>query len=205
MNTASQTTLSKGDSGALIGFAISGFAIAAWISTASVIRIIELVRGTDVPVTVDFIDTKVDVALTGGAGTVPVGLETGILTAPQLTPIAIVPGVIGQIVAILTIITVIGCLVLLSRSIIRGHVFSRRNTVLVSTAGITGLVGFAATRFFDNMLANAAVSIVTDNAVDNAVMTIEPFTFVLAAFIIAVIGTAFGVGDKLQRETEGLV
>ncbi len=94
---------------------------------------------------------------------------------------------------------------LLARSILSGTVFSRRNTRLVMVAGIVGLLGFAAVRFFDNMLANAAVSAVTENAVDNAVISIEPFTFILAAFIISVIGTTFVIGDRLQRETEGLV
>ncbi len=40
---------------------------------------------------------------------------------------------------------------------------------------------------------------------DNLVMTIAPFTLILGAFAIAAVGTAFTVGDRLQRDTEGLV
>lgn len=212
MSTANQHGLSRGDSGGLVGFAISGLAIAAWITTLSVIRIVELARGTDVRVLVEFAQTMTDAPLNEGAGTIPVEIDRGFLIAPQLTPIAIVPGILGQLIQILTIVTVIGCLVLLSRSILRGRVFSRANTRLVATAGIVGLLGFAGVRFFDNMLANAAVSTVTDNALDTVVISVEPFTFVLAAFIVSVIATAFTVGDRLQRdkatlekETEGLV
>ena len=38
-----------------------------------------------------------------------------------------------------------------------------------------------------------------------AVIAIEPFPFVLAVFIVAIICTAFTIGERLQRDTEGLV
>ena len=142
----------------------------------------------------------------------PIELDQGRLVVPELTPIGIVPGVLGQIVLLVTIFTVVGCLLLLSRSILRGQVFSRRNSRLVATASLVGLVGFSAIRFFDNMLANAAVNLATDNELDTWVISVEPFTYVLAAFVLAVIMTTFTVGDRLQREknalekeTEGLV
>lgn len=204
--------LSRGDRWSIVAFAIAGLVIAAGIVAQTTARIVELARGIDVPVAVDFLDTTVDVALTDGSDSVPVRLDGGVLTAPQLSPIATVPGILGQIVLVLTVLTVIGCLLLLARSILRGQIFSRRNTVLATLAGATGLLGSAAARFFDNMLANATVSQVTDNRLDTAVLTVEPLTWVLAAFAIAVIGTAFSVGERLQRdnaslekETEGLV
>lgn len=200
-----QAPLTKGDKAGLIGFCIAGAAIAVWVTVFCVQRIIELSRGTDVPVLVEFTGTEVQAPLTSGGGSVALGLDRATLTAASLPPIATVPGIIGQVIQILTIVVVIACLILLAQSTLRGRIFSRRNTALVMTAGLTGLVGFAAVRFFDNMLANAAVNVVTDNAIDNAVITVEPFTFILAAFIISVIGTAFVIGDKLQRETEGLV
>lgn len=212
MSTSEQNALSRGDRGGIIGFSIAGFIIAAWISITAIMRIIVLASGTSVPVAVQFVDDVAEIPLADGAGTVPIELDRGILVAPQLTPIAIVPGILGQLALIVTVVTVIGCLLLLSRSIIGGQVFSRRNTRLVTTASITGLLGFAAVQFFDNMLANATVNIVTDNKLDTVVISVEPFTFVLAAFIVSVIATAFTVGDRLQREkatlekeTEGLV
>ncbi|WP_334152107.1 hypothetical protein [Microbacterium sp.] len=204
MNSTKPGVLTRGDKSALIGFCIAGLAIAVYFVVFSTLRIVELARGTDVPVLVEFMDTQVRVPLTTGDG-VTAELDRATLTASTLPPIATAAGIIGQVVQILTIVVVIGCLILLARGILSGRVFSRRNTVLVMTAGITGLVGFAAVQFFDNMLANAAVAAVTDIGIDNAVISVEPFTFILAAFIIAVIGTAFVIGEKLQKETEGLV
>lgn len=204
-NSIPRGTLSRGDRAGLIVFCIAGVAIAVNFVVYSIFRIVELARGTDVPVIVEFSGEPVEVPLGTGGGTVPVGLDQGTITAAVLPPIATVPGIIGQVIQVVTILVVIGCLILLSRSIFGGKVFNRRNTGLVMTAGITGLVGFAAVRFFENMLANATVAVVTDNAVENLSMTVEPVTYILAAFVASVIGTAFVIGDKLQRETEGLV
>lgn len=200
-----QGELSKGDKASLVAFCVAGAAIAAYITVFSIIRIIGLASGSSIPVMLEFVDQPVDVPLGAGGADITLELDRAALSAAGLPPIAVVPGIIGQVLQILTIVGLIGCLLLLARSILGGTVFSRRNTVLVMTAGITGLVGLAAVRFFDNMLANATVSAVTDNAFDTAVMSVEPFTFVVAAFILAVIGTAFSVGDRLQRETAGLV
>lgn len=205
MSTPKNGQLSRGDKAGLVGFCIAGVAIAVYFTVYATLRIIELARGTDVPVLVEFHGNPVQVPLAENGTEVTIGLDRATLTASDLPGIATGAGIIGQVVQIVTILAVVGCLILLARSILSGRVFSRRNTVLVMGAGITGLVGYAAVQFFDNMLSNATVAAVTDNGIDNAVISVEPFTFVLAAFIIAVIGTAFVIGDKLQRETEGLV
>ncbi|WP_311258449.1 DUF2975 domain-containing protein [Microbacterium sp. WCS2018Hpa-9] len=206
MTSTKNRPISRGDRGALIGFCIAGALIAAYITVFSILRIIELARGVDVPVLVEFISSKTPVDLPLSTGTsIPVGVDSAVITAPELPAIAAVPGIIGQVAQILTIVIVIGCLILLARSVLTDRVFSRRNTALVATAGIAGLVGFAAVRFFDNMLANATVARITDNGVSNAVISVEPFMFVLAAFVFALISTVFVIGDRLQRDTDGLV
>lgn len=200
-----QGTLSRGDTGALIAFCIAGVAIAAFITISSISRILTLISGGTVPVMVEFVDQPVEAPLGAGGADITLELDRAALSAPSLPAIAVTTGVIGQVLQIITIVVVIGCLMLLARSILSGAVFGRRNTRLVMIAGLTGLFGYAAVQFFDNMLANAAVASVTDNALDHAVISVEPFTFILAAFIISVIGTAFVIGDRLQRDTEGLV
>lgn len=205
MTSPKQDTLSRGDTGALIAFCLAGVAIAAYITIFSLIRIVTLLGGASVPVMVEFVDQPVDVPLGAGGADITLELDRAAINASALPPIAVTTGVIGQILQIVTIVLVIGCLLLLARSILSGIVFSRRNTRLVMVAGLSGLFGYAAVQFFDNVLANATVASETDNAVHNAVISVEPFTFILAAFVISIIGTAFVVGDRLQRETEGLV
>src|SRR5690606_9378722 len=87
----------------------------------------------------------------------------------------------------------------------RGRPSSRRNTRLVGTAGIVGVLGFAAVPFFGNMGANAAFAQLSQGTFDNVIMAVDLFPFVLGAFVAALAGTVFAVGDRLRREAEGLV
>lgn len=203
-STKNDRTLSRGDVASLVGFCVAGAVIAIYFTVFSIIRIIELAGGQQVPVRIEFLGDSVDLPLATG-GTIAVGLDSGTIVAPQLPLVAVVPGILAQVVQIITVVAVIACLILLARSTIGGRIFGRGRTALVATAGITGLLGFSGVRFFDNMLANATVSRLTDNGIDNAVMTVEPFTFILAAFVVALITTVFSIGDRLQKDTEGLV
>ncbi|MEV4776015.1 hypothetical protein [Microbacterium sp. LWH12-1.2] len=198
-----QRVLSTGDTVALALFTILGIGIAVTSICMTIVRIAELSSGGSVQVLAEFIDVPAEA--TAGGETLPVLLDRAVVTVTDLMPTGVVFGVLGQITFALTIIGVVVCLIALSRNLLRGVVFSRVNTGLVMGGGILGLVGSAASRFCDNVLANAAISQVTDGAFDTAVMSVQPFPFLLAAFALAIIGTVFVVGDRLRRETEGLV
>lgn len=198
-----QRVLSTGDTVALALFAITGIGIAVasiWMAAA---RIGELSSGGRVQVLAEFIDAPAQA--TSGDETLPLLIDRGVVTVDGLMTMGVVPGILGQISFALTITGVVTCLIALSGNILRGRVFSTTNTRLVTGGGLLGLVGAAASHFFDNMLANAAIAQVTDGSFDTAVISVQPFPFILAAFALAIIGTVFVVGARLQRETEGLV
>jgi len=195
--------ISRGDAVGMALFVVAGVAITVWTISHAVARIIELAVGHDVPVMVEFLDVPAEVRLGGGA--LPVAVDRASVTAESLGTMAIVPGIIGQVAFALTITGVVACLIMLSRNLMRGRVFGKANTRIVMAGGMIGLLGTAASRFFDNMLANATMAQLTDGDTQTAVLSVEPFTFVLAAFALSVIGTVFVVGSRLQRETEGLV
>ena len=195
--------ISRGDAVGMALFVGAGVAITVWTIWHAVARIIELAVGRDVPVMVEFLDVPAEVQLDGGA--LPVAADRASVTADSLGAMAVVPGIIGQVAFALTITGVVACLIMLSRNLLRGRVFGKANTRIVMAGGMIGLLGTAASRFFDNMLANATMAQLTDGDTQTAVLSVEPFTFVLAAFALSVIGTVFVVGARLQRETEGLV
>lgn len=198
-----ERTLSRGDTVSLALFVIAGVAIAVWTVWNVGVRIAELVGGGAIDVLVQFLDTTADARI--GDTTLPVELDQGVIAVEGLDAIGVVPGVLGQVAFGTTVVVVVACLIALSRNILRGRVFGRANTRLAAIGGGVGLIGAAASHFFDNMLANAAMAHAIDGPFDTAVISVEPFTFVLAAFALAVIGSVFVVGDRLQRETEGLV
>lgn len=198
-----ERTLSKGDVGAMALFIVAGIAIAGWTIWNVAKRIVELSAGRDVQVGVDFLGSPAQAQLPSGP--LSVQLDRASVTVDSLGAMGAVPGILGQAAFALTILGVVTCLILLSRNILRGQVFGTANSRIVMTGGLIGLLGAAASRFFDNMLANAAMAQLTDGPTDTAVISVEPFTFILAAFALSVIGTVFVVGTRLQRETEGLV
>lgn len=198
-----ERTLSRGDIGAMAVFIVAGVVIAGWTVWHAVVRIVELSVRRDVQVAVDFVGSPAEAQLPSGP--LAVQLDRASVTVDSLGLMGAVPGILGQAAFALTILGVVTCLILLSRNILRGRVFGKVNTRIVMTGGFIGLLGAAASRFFDNMLANAAMAQLTDGLTNTAVISVEPFTFVLAAFALSVIGTVFVIGTRLQRETEGLV
>lgn len=198
-----ERAINRADAIAMGAFIVAGAAIAIVTAWSAVARIIELARGTDVPVLVEFMGTPVEASLS--KSTVPVALDRGVVTVPQLNSGAMAYGIVGEALFAVTVITIVFCLIALSRELQQGRVFGTRSTALVVGAGITGLVGFTASDFFARTLANSAMFQLIDGPVEIAIMTVAPYTFVLPAFAIAIIGSVFVVGARLQRETEGLV
>ncbi|MFJ4046310.1 DUF2975 domain-containing protein [Microbacterium sp. NPDC089987] len=198
-----ERTLSRGDTVSLALFVVAGVAIAAWTVWNVAVRIAELVGGGPIEVLVEFLGTMADTQI--GPTSLTVELDRGVITVDGLGAPGVVSGVLGQLAFAITVVVVVACLIALSRNILRGRVFSKTNTRIAGIGGGVGLVGAAMSRFFDNMLANAAMAHAIDGPFHTAVMSVEPFNFVLAAFALAVIASVFVVGDKLQRETEGLV
>ncbi|KRC60887.1 hypothetical protein ASE14_07955 [Agromyces sp. Root81] len=183
----------------------AGVVIAGGAVAAAVLRIIEVLPNQDVQVAARFSDTVAEAPIGPDGAALPVILDRAMITAESLPAASLVALVIEQVVAALTIVVVVTCLVLLSRSVMRGQVFSRRNTRLVTTAGFTGLIGFAAAPFFGNMAANGAFATLSDGTFDNVVMSVELTPLILIAFVAAMAGVVFAIGDRLQRDTEGLV
>ena len=102
----------------------------------------------------------------------------------------------------LIVAAMLGLLVL---GILRGVVFSRRHTMYVGTASIAAFFGIVLYPFFGNMAANGAFAVLSDGTFENVVLSVQPLTFIVAAFVAALATTVFSVGARLQRETEGLV
>ena len=186
-------------------FMVAGVAIAVWSIVVAVLRIVEVLPGRDVPVLAVFRDTPAQAPIGPDGAAVAVTLEQAWVTASELPVASVGALVIQQIIQAGTIITVVVCLLLLVRGILRGTVFSRRNTTLVTVAGLTALIGFALVPFFGNMGANGAFAAISDRTFDNVIMSSDLMPFIVIAFVAALGSTVFTIGDRLQRETEGLV
>ncbi|KTR95700.1 hypothetical protein NS220_05385 [Microbacterium testaceum] len=198
--------LSRGDTASFWFFVVAGVAIAIWAVVRSIANIAAAVPNRDVRVAAPFLDTVAQAPLGPDGAPVPVELTGGVITAPSLPPASLGALFIAEGLFAAVVVTVVTLLLLLTSDILRGRIFSRRNTGLVSAAGVVTLVGFAGVPFFQNMVANGAIAYLSDRTFDRgAVQLIDVPSLIGIAFVAGLAGTVFAVGDRLQRDTEGLV
>lgn len=168
-------------------------------------RISELLSDGKIQVVAGFTNQSATAALGPNGQEIEVGLDRAILNT-EVPAFSVWSGVIAQVVLVATFITVILCLTLLSHRILRGQIFGRTSTRLVATAGMVGLLGAPIVHFLNNMLANGAIAQVSSpSEVDSLAISVDFFPFIIAAFAVSIICTVFVVGERLQREAEGLV
>ncbi|MET4158655.1 hypothetical protein [Agromyces sp. PvR057] len=196
---------SRSDLAGMWMFLVAGAIIALWAVAGSVLRIIEVLPNHDVQVPAEFAGTVAEAPIGPDGASVPVALDRATITAETLPALSLASLVIEQVVAAATVVVVVACLVMLSWSVMRGRVFSRRNTTLVTIAGFTGLLGYAAVPFFANMAANGAFARISEHTFDNVVMSVDLAPLMLLGFIAALAAVVFSIGDRMRRDTEGLV
>lgn len=198
--------LSRGDTAGFLFFVVLGVGLAVWAVVHSVIRIVEVLPNRDVRVSAPFLDTVAQAPLGPGGAVVPVELGIGTIVAPELPIASLGALVIAEALFAAVVVAVVVLLLLLVADILRGRIFSRRNTSLVSAAGFVTLVGLAGVPFFQNMVANGALARMSDYTYDRGLVQVIDLPVLFgAAFVAALAGTVFTVGDRLQRDTEGLV
>ncbi|MBM7505769.1 hypothetical protein ACFPER_01535 [Agromyces aurantiacus] len=205
-NSVTATRLpSRADTVGIWAFMVAGTGIVAWAVVGAVLRITDALSSPEVRVLAEFAGTPAEAPIGPGGAPVAIELDRAFLFTDELPGPSLVALVLSEIAFAVSVAAVVACLLLLSASTLRGRVFSRRNTRLVATAGTAGLVGAAAVPFLANMVANGAFARISDGEFDNVLMSVDLMPFVLAAFVVAIITTAFAVGERLQRDTEGLV
>lgn len=198
--------LSRGDTAGFLVFIVAGVAIAVWAVVRSVLAIAEALPNRDVAVTTPFIDTVAQAPIGPDGALVPVRLSEAVVIAPELPAASLGALVIAEVLSAVVVVTVVTLLLVLCHGILRGRVFSRRHTALVSAAGAVTLAGLAGVPFFHNMVANGALAWLSDRTYDRGIVGMIDLPVLTAvAFVAALAGTAFSVGDRLQRDTEGLV
>ncbi|MGO3146117.1 MAG: hypothetical protein ACTIJ6_00415 [Leucobacter sp.] len=197
---------STGDRIGIIIFMVIGLALVAWSAIASVLYIAEVVGGKGIKATVSLVDTTVEVPVGSSGASVPMLIDSASVSADHLSGTAFGTAIISAVLGFIVVATIVTCLTLLARNSLRGKIFSRGNTRLVVAAGMTALMGFGMSSVLDRMVGNEVLLSMHSDALENvAVLTAEPMPFVLLAFAFGIVATAYTIGAKMQRETEGLV
>lgn len=202
--TQNPTHVSRRDRIAMITFMVIGTAIIFLTVVAAVVRIVEITTDSPVTVLARLSDTTVETPIGDNGASVTLDVSSAYLTAPLPTA-AIWFLIMQQIVATATTVIVVSSLLLLSGAVLRGAVFSKRNTALVATAGVSAVIGTVVAATLENLGAAELLLDIAGPSFPVLLANFDPFTYILAAFAAGLITLVFVVGERLQRETEGLV
>ncbi|MEV8274143.1 hypothetical protein [Microbacterium sp. NPDC077184] len=204
-SSATSGTLSRADRVGVVVLVGVGLVLAAITVVGAVIRLAETLGGGPIQVFAEFAGTPAEAPIGVDGAPVTVALDTAILSVSDLPFASVISLVVQQLILVTAVVVVAAMLGLLALGILRGVVFSKRHTIYVGTASTAAFFGIVLYPFFGNMAANGAFAALSDGTFENVILTVQPLTFIVAAFVAALATTVFSVGARLQRETEGLV
>ncbi len=197
---------SRGDRVGIIIFMIAGAGLVVGSGISAVLRIMQVLLGEQIPVHVQPINLTAQAPVGPGGTTIPMQVDAATVTVPSLPEAAFGAEILGQIIRFGTIAAVTVCLLLLAQQLFRGQVFSRRNTKLATAAGLVGITGSATAAVLSGTVGGTVLFEIGDGATDGFVFLVaDPTVYILGGFALAVVLTAFTIGARLQRDTEGLV
>ena len=182
----------------------AGGIAAVAILVTLILRLVEVATNTEVPVRSWLNSPRGTVPIGAGGAPVPVTMDGGTVLVSGMPGITLASVALAALAPAATALLIVGCVLLLLRSLLTGRIFSRRNTSLVTTISVVIVAGWALTSLFSTMASNGAVANLSDRSVDTATVPTD-WAPVLAALAVGAIAIAFHRGERLQRDTEGLV
>lgn len=170
----------------------------------AVTRIAAVLPNTGVEVLAPFFDTRAALPIGPNGSLVDVSVDQAVLTVSGMPAIVVTSLVLAVVIETLTTLTLVACGLWLCRNLMAGRAFTRTNTRLLITSSMVLVLGTAVGMLFETMGINGAFATLSEKTYDNAVGFVD-FVPYFAASGLAVIALAFKAGERLQRETEGLV
>ncbi|WP_313403924.1 DUF2975 domain-containing protein [Aeromicrobium sp.] len=183
-------------------------AVVAIVATVvdAVTRLVDVVPNRDVPVEVQLSTSQQSIAIDGVGEAVPAELDRFTVHVSDLPFASYVSVIATVVVPALTVVAVLVCLTWLLRNIGAGQFFSRTNTRLVTTAALVGVLGWVLTVAFSTAAANGALAQLTTDPEAGFEITMNiSFLYLFAAMVTGCVAAAFHTGERMQRDSEGLV
>ncbi|KAM9862863.1 hypothetical protein ACI1US_01224 [Leucobacter sp. BZR 635] len=141
----------------------------------------------------------------GSGDAVAAEITAGTLTVAQLAGAEAGLLLAKEILTFLAIATIIICLILLARNTLRGAIFQRRNTVLLTVAGIAAAFGYGISHFLGQLASNEIISRLSVGKPAVYGSSGDMMPYFLGFFAFGIVTIAYAIGARMQRETEGLV
>lgn len=190
-----------------IGMYMSIFIVAvgaAIVITAAVRRLIEIAPGTNVPVVVPLAGEAAQLPLGPDGAGVSATIDTATVVVPQpalATSFALWAQPIWTAVVVCALLVLAAMFFL---RLARGRAFAPHAGRLPYAAAAVVAVGWLGSGILTNMTTNGALSAISAYTYDSVVFEVS-LAPALVIMVVAAMGAALHIGERLQRETEGLV
>ncbi len=196
-------TATRSDVWFTLALAVIGIVGTVW---QAIDRLLEILPNRDVPVDVEMTSSTQTIAIEGVGDAVPVDIDSFTVHVSNLPPGTFIAAIGAAVVPAVTVTTVLVCLAWLLRNIGSGRIFSSRNTRLVTTAALATVVGWLLTTVLNTAAANGALALLSPpDRADFTVSMSVSFLYLFAAMVAGCVAAAFHAGERMQRDSEGLV
>jgi methyl coenzyme M reductase beta subunit len=184
-----------------IGMVLVGAALAI---AAAVRRLIEIAPGTDVAVTVPLSGESAQLPLGPDGAAVLATVDTATVVVPDPAPATLFALWAQPIWDAALICALLMLVALFFLRLARGLAFAPHAGRLPYAAAAVVTVGWLGSGILTNMTTNGALSAISDYTYDSAIFEVS-LAPVLALMVLAAMGAALQAGERLQRDTDGLV
>ena len=197
-------TLSRSDRVGMymnIGLGAIAIGITIW---QVIVRVIEVLPGRDIPVAVPLFDQTASLPIGPDGALIDVAVDHATIVVPDPAAATLFALFAHPIVSGLAIVAAIALLCMFCWRLARGRAFERSTTrIVMATLGVVA-VGWLSTSILWQMSVNGALAAVSDRTyqTDSATFEILP---VLGILGLGVVALALQMGERLKRDTEGLV
>ncbi|MFP5359391.1 MAG: hypothetical protein ACLGHM_02680 [Actinomycetes bacterium] len=180
-------------------------ALAAVLAIVSAVgRLVEVGDGTDVPVTVPLTGETAALPLGPNGAAVEAVVQTATVTVPQPAPATLFALYAEPVWLALMVIVGVAFAAAFFLRLARGLAFERGTSRLVYVAAGVLLVGWFVGGVLTNMTVHGALSAVSDYTYDSISFEVSLVPF-FVYLVVGAFAAALQIGERLQRDTEGLV
>jgi hypothetical protein len=186
-------------------FAVSWVALGAALAiVAAVERLMDVAPGTGIPVLVPLAGEMASLPLgpDGAAVAVDVASATIIVADPSPATLFALWAQPLWLAAVVCAAMVLSALFFLRLA--RGRAFSRGAAMIAFVGAALVLANWVADSILTSVTTNGALSAISDNTYQNWTLEFS-LAPVLGVLVLAATGAALQIGERLQRETAGLV
>lgn len=168
-------------------------------------RLLEVGDGHDVPVTIPLDGETATLPLGPDGAAVSATVDVATVVVPDPAPATLFALYAEPIWTALLILAACVFAAILFLRLARGRAFQAGTSRLIYIGAGVVLVGWFVRSILTNMTTNGAISALSDYTYDDSVIfrtSLAPFFVFL---VVGAFAAAFQIGERLQRDTEGLV